>query len=459
MRAALMSMAAASFASMGEAKTRQEFLAANDAVTFCGPTGLVTCSRDELSRYGRKDAPEAAAQIIALTTEVKSLKTELADREGKIKQWIDKAKEEFASGGSHSAETKSALEKLATGASEIAGRILSLEQKLSANENGGVGQGEKSLGARFAEADQVVAWRKNGGMGKVKMAVKAITSITTGAGSAGDLIVPQRLPGIISDPNRPMTLRALLSVGRTTSSSIEYVRETGFTNAAAMVAEGTTKPESSIEFNLATAPIRTMAHWVQASKQILDDVPQLESYINTRLRYGLELVEEDQLLSGDGAGQNLLGLVPQSTDYDASFSQPGDTRIDTVRRAINQVRKSEYRADAIVLHPDDWTEIELTKTTEGAYVWANPRGLLGPTLWGLPVVDTTAVEPGEFLVGAFRLAAQIWDREDANVQASEEDRDNFIKNMITIRAEERLGLAVYRPEALVYGDFDTIVSS
>lgn len=425
-----------------------------EIISYPGAQGIMRLGAAELARYGRKEGDDLASVV----ADIKKLQGDLSERETRIKAHVDTAIQQVKDSGKVSTDTADALKKLSEDSLAVAGRILALEQKLTANENGPVNKA-KSLGEQFATDDKVAAWLKSGGGGRVKMAVKTITSITTGSGSAGDLILPTRVPGIIADPDRPMTVRQLLSQGRTTSNAIEYVKETGFTNAAAPVAEGTQKPESNIEFNLATANVRTIAHWIQASKQVLADVPMLETYINTRLRYGLMLVEEDQLLAGDGVGQNILGLIPQSTPFDASYSQVGDTRIDTVRRAINQVRKSEYRADAILMHPDDWTEIELTKTTEGAYVWANPRGLLGPTLWGLPVVDTTAVEPGEFLTGAFKMAAQVWDREDANVQASEEDRDNFIKNMVTIRGEERLALTVYREEALVYGDFDTIVSS
>lgn len=410
----------------------------------------------DVNRFGRKDA-DADAKIAQLLKDLKDTREELVTREARIKALVEKAQGEVTEAGKTSTETKAALTELAKEATSIAGRLQSIEQKLAANENRQPGN-VISLGAKFGADEKVKAWLADKG-GKVRFGSKSITSITTGSGAAGDLIQPLRVPGIIRPEDRPMTIRQLLSQGRTSSNAIEYVVETGFTNSAAPVAETTQKPESDISFDLRNAPVRTIAHWIQASKQVLDDVPMLESYIDTRLRYGLELVEEDQILAGDGTGQNLLGLIPQATAFDDAFSKPGDTRIDTVRRAINQVRKSEYRADAVVMHPDDWTEIELTKTNEGAYVWANPRGLLGPTLWGLPVVDTTAVEPGEFLVGAFRMAATIWDREDANVVASTEDRDNFIKNMVTIRGEERLALTVFRPEALVYGDFDTIVSS
>jgi HK97 family phage major capsid protein len=133
--------------------------------------------------------------------------------------------------------------------------------------------------------------------------------------------------------------------------------------------------------------------------------------------------------------------------------------MDILRRAMTQCRIAEYRPSAIVLHPTDWEEIELTKDSTGQYVWANPRSLLGPTLWGLPVIDSTALEEGEFLLGAFDLAAQIWDRQDARIDVSTENADDFEKNLVTIRGEERLTLTVYRPESFIYGDFDSIVST
>ena len=115
-----------------------------------------------------------------------------------------------------------------------------------------------------------------------------------------------------------------------------------------------------------------------------------------------------------------------------------------------------FPANGIVIHPTEWARIELTKTSDGAYLFANPQGVAGPTLWGLPVVATQAMSGDDFLVGAFNMAATIWDRMDTEVLISSEDRDNFVKNMLTVRAEKRLGLAVYRPEALIYGDFGTV---
>ena len=426
------------------------------ALATAGALALAMPSASDVRLYGKKEEDLSPTEV---AREWRGVKTSLEKQHQDVQDWIKKAGESIKATGEISAEVKAGLEKSSQQGEQLAVKFAELEQlvtKLAANSNRGP-QAQKSLGQQVTEDEKVKAFLEQGG-GKVRFGVKAITSATSGSGGAGDLIVPQRNPGIMRAPDRALVIRDLLSVGRTTSNSIEYVQETGFTNAAAPVAEGAQKPESSLEFNLVSTPVRTIAHWIQASKQVLQDVPALQSYIDTRMRFGLALVEEAQILAGDGTGQNLLGLIPQSTPFDVSRAKPGDTRIDIVRRAMTQVRLAEYRADAILLHPSDWEEIELTKTDEGSYVWANPRGLLGPTLWGLPVIDTTAVEEGEFLVGNFQMAAMLWDREDAVVDISTEDRDNFIKNMVTIRAEERLALEVSRPEALIYGDFEELVT-
>lgn len=431
--------------------------ARSGAMAVAAASALVAASPSDVARYGKKDDD---IDPKAMVKEFRGLKHDLKEQHDEVRRWTEKAAESIEKTGKIADEVKSGLEEASKKGEALAAKFGELEQlvaKLSANENSGPRY--RSLGKEVTEDEKFQAWLKDGGdKSRIRVGVKAITSLTSGDGAAGDLIVPQRQPGIMRQPDRQMTIRNLLTVGRTTSNSIEYVQETGFTNNAAPVAEGKQKPESSLEFTLQSTPVRTIAHWIQASKQILQDVPALQSYIDTRMRFGLEIEEETQILSGDGTNQNLLGLIPQATPYDVSRTKPGDTRIDIVRRAMTQVRLAEYRADAIVLHPSDWEEIELTKTDEGAYIWANPRGLLGPTLWGLPVIDTTAVEEGEFLVGNFQMAAMLWDREDAVVDISTEDRDNFIKNMVTIRAEERLALEVSRPEALIYGDFEELVT-
>lgn len=405
-------------------------------------------------------AAEITAEVRGLMTEVR---TELTRRDTELKTMVETATAQIKEQGTISTELKNALTKHVDDSTALQTRLVGVEQALAAIKSTDNRAERRSLGKMVIESDDVKNWLKQGigARGHVRMEVKnAIQEFVSGGSGTGanEIIIPQRIPGWVTPPNRTLRVRQLLQSGRTVSNAVDFVQETGFTNAAAAVAEGDTKPESNLEFTLQTAPVRTIAHWIQASKQVLEDIPQLEGYIDTRLRYGLALVEEEQLLSGDGTGHNLLGLIPQATPFDLSRRKPGDTRMDIVRRAMTQLRISEYQPDAIVLHPSDWEDIELTKNNFGQYVRANPGSLLPPTLWGLPVLDSTSLAPGEFMVGAFGMAAQIWDRDDATVEISTEDRDNFIKNMVTIRAELRLALVVYRPESFIFGDFSDDVS-
>lgn len=409
------------------------------------------------SRFGRKDAE---GDLRELKLAMKNQKTAMEEAHLSLKATVEQITKDAKSASEVGEAAKAAVEKAAEAAGVQAQKFADLEQEFAKFRDllDQKRAAQKSLGAQFCETDDAkTLFEKK--RGSASLHVKSITEATTGTGDAGNLIRADRVPGVITDPNRPMFLRQLLGAGQTTSNAIEFVRETGFTNAAAPVAEGALKPESDIQFELDSAPVRTIAHWIMASMQVLDDVPMLMSYIDSRLRYGLELEEEEQLLSGDGTGQNILGLIPQATAYDDSRGIPGDTRIDVLRRAMTQVRVAEYQADSIVIHPNDWESIELTKTADGAYVWAQPTAIAAARLWGLPVITSTALTEGEFLVGNFLQAATVWDRMLARVDVAREDGDNFRTNMVTIRAENRLALTVFRPEAIVYGNFTDVVST
>lgn len=333
-------------------------------------------------------------------------------------------------------------------------RLDDVEQKLARDT--GRGEDGMTAGDRFVNDDRFKEFAgQTRPRGRVQIDVKDISSLTTNAsGSVGTLVQPERASPV-ELPQRRMTIRALLAAGTTSSGTIEYDREVGFTNNAATVAEGTSKPQSEIQFSDEIAKVATIAHWMRANVQILDDAPGLKSIIDNRLRYGLAFKEEAKLLNGPG-GSDIEGLVTAATAYAAPSGLVADQLIDTIRYAMLQVALAEYPANGIVLNPIDWAVIETLKDANGVYLVGNPRGTLSPTLWSLPVVPTQAMTEDKFLVGAFDLAAQIFDRQNATVEASTEDGDNFTKNKVTIRAEERLALAIYRPEALVYGDLGRV---
>ncbi|WP_421476724.1 phage major capsid protein [Agrobacterium tumefaciens] len=379
-----------------------------------------------------------------------------------IKEQVGNLATDFTSklskNGEVSAELKEKTDKALSGLGDVTTRLGDLEKRAARERDGG-DPDEKSLGDIVVEAAGAQSFDSSyRGMIKVKADRAAITSANTtvGAGrSQGTSLVPgARVPGIFGLPERQLTIRDLVMPGQTSSSSIEYVKETGFTNNAAPVAETTAKPYSDLTFDMTSSPVRVLAHLFKASRQILDDAPALRSYIDGRARYGLRFVEENQLLNGSGTGQNLHGLVPQATAFNPAFAAADETAIDRLRLAVLQVVLAEYPATAFVLNPIDWAKIELTKDAGGNYIIGNPQGSLTPTLWNLPVVSTQAMAAGEFLTGAFSFAAQIFDRMDIEVLLSSENVDDFEKNLFTIRAEERLAFAVYRPESFVTGDVE-----
>lgn len=357
---------------------------------------------------------------------------------------------------------KQAADEAITKLNDLKARVDEVEQKAARRPHEG-NEEVKSLGRQFVESDQFKSLVGSAGQrGKANLEIKAtITSATTdAAGSAGDLVQTTRIPGIIAPPDRKLTIRDLLMQGRMDGNALEYVQETGFVNAAGMVAEGALKPQSDIKFDLKSTTAKVIAHYMKASRQILDDASQLQSYIDGRLRYGLAFKEEQQILNGDGTGQNLLGIIPQATGYvrPAGVSTTAESKIDTLRFAMLQAILAEYPASGHVLNPIDWAAIETLKDTSGQYIIGNPQGNLNPTLWGLPVAETQAIAAGKFLTGAFSMGAQIFDRWASRVEVATENEDDFVKNLVTILAEERLALAVYRPEAFIYGDITPAVS-
>ncbi len=394
------------------------------------------------------------------------VKQELQKIGDDVKRTAEDALKQSKDAGAVSAETKlkadelliaqqkltSLTDKLQQKIEELETRNLDLEQKV-ANGTGRQGSGDapKSLGTQVTEHDDLKAFVANGAVGALRVPVK--NAITSTDGSAGDLIWSDRDTSIVELPRRRMTIRQLLMPGSTSSNMVEYAKQITRDNQAGAVAEGAEKPESTYVWDRADAAVRTIAHFVHVSRQAMDDAAQLQSEIDGELRYGLDLVEETQLLKGDGTGQNLSGLITEATAYSAAFAVPNETLIDVLRLALLQASLAEYPSDGIVLHPTDWTRIELTKDADNRYIFANVLQMAGPQLWGRPVIDTQSMTEDEFLVGAFRAAATIYDRMDAEVVISSEDRDNFIKNMLTVRAEKRLALATKRPAALITGDF------
>jgi HK97 family phage major capsid protein len=343
-------------------------------------------------------------------------------------------------------------------------RLTEIEQKIARRTGAGGPAAVRTWGQALVESEQfrsLIGTASQRGRAQIQLKhdrsdfeTKTVSSLTTG--NAGSLVVPEFITDPVMLPRRVPTVRSLLAPGTTTSNTIYFVQQTARQLNAATVAEGATKPESDLTFAQATAPVRTIAHWMRASRQMLDDAAQLQSAVDGELRYGLMLEEEAQLLAGDGTGQNLLGLLPQATAFSAPWTATGDTAADTLLQAIAQSEIAMLPATGVVMNVSDWRRLIGLKDGMGRYLSNGPFGPAQPRLlWDLPLVPSLAMPAGHFLVGNFTVAAQIFDRMEVEVLLSTEDQDNFVKNLVTIRAEERLALAVKQPLALVYGTLPT----
>lgn len=390
---------------------------------------------------------------------LKSLKAQIEKANSDFNAKAESALTEAQKAGGLSAETKEAVDKMALelnalreAEKTIKSAMGELEQHIAQMPLQSALKAAQSFGQQLISAE-VLKDINSSIQGNKRISVPVQAALIS-TGVAEGVVEPHRLPGVDVAPKQRLFIRDLIATGKTQSPAIFWVQQTGFTNKAAVVPENTTKPYSDIEFATKITPVTTVAHMFKASKQILDDFSQLQSLVDAEMRYGLKFVEEQEILFGDGSGAHLHGIIPQASKYKAEFSVEKQNGIDDLRLAMLQSQLARFPASGHVLHFIDWAKIELTKDSLGRYILANPASLTGPTLWGLPVVATeTAAFKGKFLTGAFNAGAQLFDREETNVVISTENADDFEKNMISIRCEERLALAVKRPEAFVYGDF------
>lgn len=351
------------------------------------------------------------------------------------------------------------MKRLGEEQTKLARMVMELQQK------GVQAQGEpvvKSVGDTVVETENFKAFAA-GMAQKIRVDVDeqvnvkdAVNPMTTA--NVGSTIQAYRRPGILAGAFRPLTIEALFPTIPVTTNAFEYVqeKEADNVNGAAFVAEGAQKPFGSTNFELKTGNIRTIAHLARVSKQLMDDAPALVAYINQRLVYGVDLVVEDQLTNGNGTGQNLGGIF-NAGNYTAHGATLADlsknpTIFDVILFAKTKVESAFFRPNAILMNPTDWSQLQMQKNSSGDYYLGHPATIAPKQLWGLPVFATPAVTQGKFMVGDFNAAATIWARQGMTVELFEQDSDNVQKNLVTIRAERRLGFGIERTAALVGGD-------
>jgi HK97 family phage major capsid protein len=267
----------------------------------------------------------------------------------------------------------------------------------------------------------------------------------------------EHLPEIHFDPDRRNRIRDLILQGTTSMTAIEYIRETAFDDQTDVTAEGAEFNQSDFDLTAYTANVRKITTYIMLSEEMMDDVEGMTSYILARLPGKINKDEDTQILKGSGTGNNLSGLTTNATAYSDNLADTKVQRIDVLVDAVRQVVDDEYTPSAILLNPADFYLIALTKDSNGQYILPWFLGVTQPQLAGVPVVMSTAQTSGVFDI-ITREAAQVFFRKELTVEFSNQSEDNFIKGMVTVRAQKRLALAIYRPTALLTGTFSVALA-
>jgi HK97 family phage major capsid protein len=280
--------------------------------------------------------------------------------------------------------------------------------------------------------------------------------MTVGADFTGEVIPADRVAGYKYDPTRPIHIRQLLSLGSTQSDVVRFVKESGYSNGAAPTAEGVTLTQSDFDMTASDANVRKIGTYFRISEEMLADTPQLTSYISARAPEKLLEVEDTQILSGDGTGANLSGIIGDAADF-AAGSLAGTVEsaneFDVIVASLNQLALANYNADTILLNPSDFHKILLLKDTTNNYLKDQVYGGLQPAFMGVKVILNTAISAGTFLIGNFSVGTQLWVRDGVNVEFFREDGTNVRDGFVTVRVSERVALTNYLPNAFVNGTF------
>ena len=388
--------------------------------------------------------------------------------ESQLDGFMAKVNEEVKNAGKPHEETKSAIDALEKQLGDIQAKQAELAQKhidaeIERKRLGTQFDGKKNFKEHVMDALKEANPAE--GYAKTRNASMEIkTTMTTAANLLGDTIRPNRLPGVIYPMSAMTRVRdAMNVVPLTGSNAVDWIRETGYTNLAASVTDGSDKPESTITLNTTSVPVQTIAHTMRLHKNMLADLPLLASYLATRGVDGLLDEEDEQFLYGDGTPPNLIGVLTDSLSafnpfnlYAAMVDQGnrGAGYYDIIRFMMLQVRNANLRANAILLSPTDKAVIDTLQITDGAYRRSPDGQVLVNNIWGLPVLEIDAMTAGSVAVGAFNTAATVFERQGITVEFFDQDRDNVQKNLVTVRIEERLAVATQRPEGIVTGDFD-----
>lgn len=365
-----------------------------------------------------------------------------------------------ADGKASVAAVKEEMKKLGEEQVKFARELAALQQA-SADGAAESDNRVKSIGEKFTESANYKAFSANtrdvrGARHIVSTKTDSPTvSTVSPAISRNTIAAPYQLAGIWGAPEQQLIVENLIPHIPVSSSAVEYLKHTGFTNNAGVVAEGAAKAESTFEFDLATANVVTIAHWTKITEQLAADAPAVTAYINAKMMYGLQLKVDNQIISGTGTSTQLGGFLKSGnhTDYSSAVTVPtGANLMDFALLIKTKLDTLGYPPKVLLLNPEDWAGLALLKDSQKRYLLGGPAGVTTKSLWGLPVETSASVPSGKYIMADFALGSTIYDRQEVALEIDREG-DDFRKNLLTIRVERRLGLGVEDAAAIAGGDW------
>lgn len=381
---------------------------------------------------------------------IKAVSDGIADVKSKLQndlaQAVAKYEGQIKDAGSAANEVRAEVKALADEYKALAATVTEVAQKqvaAPAHDSRIVTAGEEFV--KSERFKQLVAGQVERARIEVKNTVTAVSGVTT---------FPMQRTDVVPGDFAPLSIRGLFRSIPVATNMVTSLREEAWTNSAAEVSQGAAKPESDLTFEQYNVPITTVAHWIKVSNQLLADAPAIVSYIETRLRDGLAQRIDAQLLNGDGTSPNLSGLT-DSGNFTTYTPSSDDTLVDAINRAKYLLWARGYAPDTVIVNPADWGAMErLRESSGGAYLYGMPGVAAGVNPFGVRVVLSSNMSTGYFWIGNVARAATLYERQGSVIEMGYVDKD-FTNNLVTIRAEERLGLGVDVPSAAYYGLFTT----
>ncbi len=307
--------------------------------------------------------------------------------------------------------------------------------------------------------------------GAIEAMVKGNTNAARFEVKAGDMTMANSLTGVVAgetiitdvkyDPSRAVHIRSLIPNGSTDSQTIRFPKESAYDDGAAATAQGSTLGQSDFDITATSVNVEKIGTFMRITEEMLADTPQLTSYLSARVPSKVLSKEDAEILNGDGSSPNLDGLFTDGaafvTSSSANFYQSIESanEYDVLIAALDQLAASNYQADSILLNPVDFHRIVLLKSTANEYLKNQVIQGVQPAIMGVPITLNTAVTAGKFLVGNLSQATQLWIRDGLGVEFFREDSTNFRDGFVTVRAQERIALTNYQPNAIVQGTFST----